>query len=120
MPPGPQPWFSPSRHQDRRPFLLMRNRILQAIRGWFAARDFLEVDCGALQISPGNETHLHGFATELIQPDGSRELRYLNTSPEFACKKLLAAGETRIFDIAKVYRNRERTLTHHPEFTMLE
>jgi lysyl-tRNA synthetase class 2 len=98
----------------------MRNRILQAIRGWFAARDFLEVDCGALQISPGNETHLHGFATELIQPDGSRELRYLNTSPEFACKKLLAAGETRIFDIAKVYRNRERTLTHHPEFTMLE
>lgn len=98
----------------------MRNRILQAVRGWFAARDFVEVECGALQVSPGNETHLHGFATELIQPDGSREIRYLHTSPEFACKKLLAAGETRIFDIAKVYRNRERTLTHHPEFTMLE
>ncbi len=120
MPTGPLPWFSPSRHQDRRPLLLMRNRILQAVRGWFVARDFVEVECGALQVSPGNETHLHGFATELIQPDGSRELRYLHTSPEFACKKLLAAGETRIFDIAKVYRNRERTLTHHPEFTMLE
>jgi lysyl-tRNA synthetase class 2 len=113
-------WFSPERHVDRRPFLLMRNRILAAIRNWFAARDFIEVDCGALQISPGNETHLHGFATVLIQPDGTSERRYLHTSPEFACKKLLAAGETRIFDIAKVYRNRERTLTHSPEFTMLE
>jgi lysyl-tRNA synthetase class 2 len=91
-----------------------------AIRGWFAAREFVEVDCGALQLSPGNEAHLHGFATELIQPDGSHERRYLHTSPEFACKKLLAAGETRIFDIAHVYRNRERTLTHSPEFTMLE
>lgn len=56
----------------------------------------------------------------MIQPDGSRERRYLHTSPEFACKKLLAAGETRIFDLARVYRNRERTLTHLPEFTMLE
>jgi elongation factor P--(R)-beta-lysine ligase len=113
-------WFSPSRHQDRRPFLLARNRILAAIRAWFAARDFIEVDCAVLQISPGNEAHLHGFATDLIQPDGSHERRYLHTSPEFACKKLLAAGETRIFDIARVYRNRERTLTHSPEFTMLE
>jgi elongation factor P--(R)-beta-lysine ligase len=114
------PWFSPDRHRDRRPFLLVRNRITAAIRGWYAARGFVEVECGALQVSPGNEAHLHGFATELIQPDGSRELRYLHTSPEFACKKLLAAGETRIFDIARVYRNRERTLTHSPEFTMLE
>jgi lysyl-tRNA synthetase class 2 len=116
----PSPWFSPHRPQDRRPFLLARNRVVAAIRAWFAARDFVEVECGALQVSPGNETHLHGFATELIQPDGSRETRYLHTSPEFACKKLLAAGETRIFDIARVYRNRERTLTHAPEFTMLE
>jgi elongation factor P--(R)-beta-lysine ligase len=44
----------------------------------------------------------------------------LHTSPEFACKKLLAAGEERIFTFAKVFRNRERTGTHHPEFTMLE
>jgi lysyl-tRNA synthetase class 2 len=113
-------WFDPGRHADRRPFLMARNRIFSAIRAWFAARGFVEVDCGALQLSPGNETHLHGFATDLIQPDGSHERRYLHTSPEFACKKLLAAGETRIFDIAKVYRNRERTLTHAPEFTMLE
>jgi lysyl-tRNA synthetase class 2 len=113
-------WFSPSRHRDRRPFLLGRNRIVAAIREWFGQRDFVEVECAALQVSPGNEAHLHGFATELVQPDGTRELRYLHTSPEFACKKLLAAGETRIFDMARVYRNRERTLTHSPEFTMLE
>ncbi|MCB1435137.1 MAG: hypothetical protein KDK75_22135, partial [Alphaproteobacteria bacterium] len=113
-------WFDPGRHADRRPFLLARNRIFAAIRGWFAARGFIEVDCGALQVSPGNETHLHAFATDMVLPDGSRQPRYLHTSPEFACKKLLAAGETRIFDIAKVYRNRERTLTHAPEFTMLE
>ncbi len=113
-------WFSPGRHADRRPFLLARNRIIAAIRSWFDARGFTEVDCGALQVSPGNEAHLHGFATDLIEPDGTSERRYLHTSPEFACKKLLAAGETRIFDIARVYRNRERTLTHSPEFTMLE
>jgi lysyl-tRNA synthetase class 2 len=120
VPPSETPWFDPGRHADRRPFLLARNRIVAAIRQWFAARDFIEVDCGALQVSPGNETHLHGFATELIQPDGTAERRYLHTSPEFACKKLLAAGEIRIFDLARVYRNRERTLTHAPEFTMLE
>jgi lysyl-tRNA synthetase class 2 len=113
-------WFSPGRHADRRPFLLARNRVLAAMRAWFADRDFIEVDCGALQVSPGNEAHLHGFATDLIQPDGSSERRYLHTSPEFACKKLLAAGETRIFNLGHVYRNRERTLTHSPEFTMLE
>ena len=113
-------WFDPGRHADRRPFLLARNRIIAAMRVWFGARGFIEVDCGALQVSPGNETHLHGFATDLIQPDGTTDRRYLHTSPEFACKKLLAAGETRIFDFARVYRNRERTLTHSPEFTMLE
>src|SRR5690349_41291 len=48
-------WFSPGRHADRRPFLIARNRIIAAMRGWFEARDFIEVDCGALQISPGNE-----------------------------------------------------------------
>ncbi|MCA3573255.1 MAG: EF-P lysine aminoacylase GenX [Aestuariivirga sp.] len=120
MPPAPSPWFSPDRHADRRPFLLARNRIVAGIRAWFTEREFLEVDCAALAISPGNEAHLHAFATELIQPDGSTERRYLHTSPEFAAKKLLAAGETRIFTLGHVWRNRERTPTHAPEFTMLE
>ncbi|MDB5459321.1 MAG: Lysine--tRNA ligase [Caulobacteraceae bacterium] len=99
---------------------MARGRIRSAVRGWFEARDFVEVEAAALQVSPGNEAHLHGFATEAIGPDGTRAPLYLHTSPELACKKLLAAGETRIFDMAKVWRNRERGPLHHPEFTMLE
>ena len=78
------------------------------------------MEAAALQVSPGNEAHLHAFATEAIGPDGARSPLYLHTSPEFACKKLLAAGETRIFDFARVWRNRERGALHHPEFTLLE
>ena len=70
------------------------------MRAWFADQGFLEVDTAALQVSPGNETHLHGFGTELIGPDTERHGLYLRTSPEFAAKKLLAAGETRIVDFA--------------------
>jgi lysyl-tRNA synthetase class 2 len=99
---------------------MSRGRILAAIRSWFAAEGFVEVDCGALQVSPGSETHLHAFETALIDPDGAREARYLHTSPEFACKKLLAAGETHIFSMVHCFRNRERTALHAPEFTMLE
>jgi lysyl-tRNA synthetase class 2 len=93
---------------------------MAALRTWFAQQDFVEVETGALQVSPGNETHLHAFATTLRAPDGSERELYLRTSPEFACKKLLAAGERRIFDFARVFRNRERGALHHPEFTMLE
>jgi lysyl-tRNA synthetase class 2 len=78
------------------------------------------VETAILQRSGGNEAHLHAFATELGAPDRSRMALYLHTSPEFACKKLLAAGERRIFEFARVFRNRERGALHHPEFTMLE
>jgi lysyl-tRNA synthetase class 2 len=108
------------RHRDRRPFLLARNRIVAALRTWFAGRGFTETEAAILQVSPGNETHLHGFLTELIGPDGARAPRYLHTSPEFALKKLLAAGEERIVDFARVFRNRERGPLHAPEFTMVE
>jgi lysyl-tRNA synthetase class 2 len=115
-----QPFWRPGAHAARRPYLLARGRISAAVRAWFAARDFTEVETAALQVSPGNETHLHAFATGLIDSGGDRHSLYLRTSPEFACKKLLAAGETRIFDFARVFRNRERGDLHHPEFTMLE
>src|SRR5271169_2054937 len=114
------PFWLPGRHAARRPYLLARGQITAALRTWFTARDFLEVETATLQVSPGNETHLHAFAAELIGPDTERRPLYLRTSPEFACKKLLAAGETRIFDFARVFRNRERGALHHPEFTLLE
>ncbi len=113
-------WWHPSRHADRRPALLARNRLQAEIRAWLAARDFLEVDPSALQVSPGNEAHLHAFACEAIGNDGQGRRLYLHTSPEFAMKKLLAAGERRIFSFAHVWRNRERGPRHSPEFTMLE
>src|SRR5690348_3325409 len=114
------PWWSADVHADRRPFLHARTRIKATLRGFFAARDFVEIEAGILQASPGNEAHLHAFATELQVPPGERRRLYLHTSPEFACKKLLAAGERRIFDFAHAFRNRERGALHHPEFTMLE
>jgi len=118
--PKSPPFWSAGAYAARRPYLLARGRIAAALRVWFAKRDFVEVETAALQVSPGNETHLHAFATDLIGPDGKRRPLYLHTSPEFACKKLLAAGETRVVDFARVFRNRERGALHHPEFTMLE
>ncbi|MBV9235798.1 MAG: EF-P lysine aminoacylase GenX [Xanthobacteraceae bacterium] len=114
------PWWSPEIYADRRPLLRARGQIQAALRGWFAARDFTEVETGVLQTSPGNEAHLHAFATDALSPAGERTARYLRTSPEFACKKLLAAGERRIFEFARVFRNREQGVLHQPEFTMLE
>src|ERR1700741_5525494 len=114
------PWWSPARHVDRKPFLLARREILRAVRGFFDEQGFAEVETGILQVSPGNETHLHAPRTELHRADGTRLTRYLRTSPEFAAKKLLAAGESRIFEFARVFRDRERGHLHLPEFTMLE
>jgi lysyl-tRNA synthetase class 2 len=114
------PWWSPARHADVRPFLAARGAITKAVRAWFDEQDFVEVETGVLQVSPGNETHLHAPRAELTGADGARTTRYLRTSPEFACKKLLAAGEQRIFEFARVFRDRERGDLHLPEFTMLE
>ena len=112
-------FWSTDIHAGRRPFLIARNEISRAVRDLFAVLEFVEVETATLQISPGNETHIHAMRTELISPTG-RDRRYLRTSPEFACKKLLAAGERRIFEFARCFRNRESGVVHHPEFTMLE
>jgi lysyl-tRNA synthetase class 2 len=117
---NPSPWWDKDRHADRRPALAARGRIKAAARAWFEADGFTEVECGALVVSPGNEAHLHAFRTEAVTTGGAARALYLHTSPEFAAKRLLAAGETRIFDFARVFRNRERGALHAPEFTMLE
>ncbi len=117
---APSPWWDPHVYADRRPFLQARGRIVAALRDWFRGQGFAEVETPILQVSPGNETHLHALSAEVEAPDQTRTRRYLHTSPEFTCKKLLAAGETKIVTFARAFRNRERGPLHHPEFTMLE
>lgn len=114
------PWWDQARHADRKPFLNARSAVTKALRAWFDAQGFVEVETGVLQVSPGNETHLHALRAPLTTPAGDQVTRYLRTSPEFACKKLLAAGEQRIVEFARVFRDRERGVLHMPEFTMLE
>lgn len=115
-----QPFWAKARYAERRDWLLTRARVLTSVRRWFCARRFIEVQPAALQASPGNEAHLHGFKTALISPDGSPHDAYLHTSPEFAMKKLLTAGERQIFSLSSVFRNCQRTALHEPEFAMLE
>ena len=118
---SPAPWWRPDRFAARRAALAARSRVLDATRGYFRSQGFTEVETPALQVSPGLEPHLAAFRTELRAPgEPAGRPFYLHTSPEFAMKKLLAAGMDRIFQLARVYRNEERSATHHPEFTMLE
>ena len=108
------PFWNPLRHAAKRQGLLIRAKLKSAIRAHLEADRFLEVETGIIQVSPGNETHLHGFSTEWIAPGENRITGYLHTSPEFAAKKLLAAGEKKIFDMDRVYRNREAGPLHAP------
>lgn len=105
------PYWSRDRHADRRPFLAARAAILRAVRAWFEDQGFTEADVGALAVAPGAEVHVRGVAADE---------RYLHASPEFAMKKLLAAGEEKIFFLGKCYRGGETGPLHAPEFTMLE
>src|SRR5262249_28056432 len=73
-----------------------------------------------LVASPGNEAHLHALRAELANAEGEPRSLYLHTSPEFAMKKLLAAGETKIYELARVFRARESGPLNVIEFTMLE
>ncbi|MET4700487.1 lysyl-tRNA synthetase class 2 [Constrictibacter sp. MBR-5] len=115
------PWWHPDGFAARRPRLEARAAMLAAIRDGFRQDGFLEVETPALQVSPGLEPHLRAFRTAIEDPfGGAPRTLHLHTSPEFAMKKLLVAGVPRLFQFARVFRNGERSATHHPEFTMLE
>jgi elongation factor P--(R)-beta-lysine ligase len=114
------PFWHRETHARRRPALLIRSKLKSALRDWFAAHDILEVETGLVQVSPGNETHLHAFCAQWLDMAGDERQGYLHTSPEFAMKKLLAAGERRIYQFAPVFRAREASALHSPEFVMLE
>jgi len=116
----PQPSWHPDSLAARLPFLRRRARLAAAVRAFFDARGYLEVETPYAVTAPGEEVHLSAFATERIAPDGERTRLWLHTSPEFAMKKLLVGGAGRIFQLARVWRNGEGSDLHAAEFTMLE
>lgn len=100
---------------------LLRSRVIRAIRAFFAARQFEEVETPLLVASPGMEPYLDVFETRLTTARGAAHRAFLTTSPEYAMKKLLVAGLSQIFQICKAFRNGEEiSRGHNPEFTILE
>lgn len=97
--------------------LKTRARLLQQTRSFFYARNVLEVETPILTTSGSTETHLDHFAVSNESGDKNYQL---NTSPELAMKRLLAAGCGDIFQLSKVFRAGETGRQHQPEFTMLE
>jgi lysyl-tRNA synthetase class 2 len=101
--------------------LKIRARALQAIRGFFADREYLEVDTPMLAPTLIPESHLEVFRTEFEHPDHHRRELYLTPSPEVWIKRLLADGAGSLFQLGKSFRNGESVgRLHEPEFTMLE
>jgi lysyl-tRNA synthetase class 2 len=112
--------WRPDKLSRRLPHLQARARLQADLRLWFAREGFVEVETPILQVAPGAEVHLTGFATDWELPDGEERERWLHSSPELAMKKLLAGGIPKLFQFARVFRNAEGSALHHPEFTMLE
>ncbi len=108
----PTPDTELARLERRRKHLVGRARAMTALRGFFAARDFIEVETPLLVRSPGLEIHLEAV------PAGDGE--WLITSPEYQMKRLLAGGLERIYQVCKCFRGREEGQHHSTEFTMLE
>jgi lysyl-tRNA synthetase class 2 len=94
-----------------------RARIRTAVRRFFDARGFLEVETPAMVVSPGLDLHLDAF--EVVQREG-RGPRWLSTSPEYQMKRLLAEGYTHIYQLAPCFRQGENGAHHNAQFTMLE
>ena len=101
--------------------LRRRANIIDSIRSFFKSRDVLEVETPAMSQATVTDQHLSSFATKFVGPGFGNGIElYLQTSPEYAMKRLLAAGSGCIFQIAKAFRNEEAGRFHNPEFTMLE
>ena len=127
--PGSSPMNRDGSTQDRRypgildsdwPIYETRALLLEFIRSFFSQHCFLETDVPALTPYPTLDTHIRSLHTVLSDEAGRQKTFFLHTSPEHAMKKLLAAGADRVYFLGKVFRDRELTRLHNPEFTMLE
>ena len=114
-------WWHPHEFESQKPYLEARMRLIRAIRGYFDENGFWEVETPILQVSPVMDTHIHAFKTDILGVDLKKERElYLHTSPEFAMKKLMVAGVSKLYQICHVFRNGEGSRLHSPEFTMIE
>ena len=102
------------------PFLVRRGALTKATRGFFEGRGYTEVETPCAVEAPGEEVHLRALRTEVVDAEGRRRTLWLQTSPEFGMKKLLAGGAGPIFQLARVWRDGEGGARHQAEFTMLE
>lgn len=107
--------------KDIKEIIVERQKIMETIRSFFAARGYLEVDVPLLVRSPGTEPNLQPFTTCLQNEHQTTFPATLITSPEYSMKKLLGKGLEAIFSVPHVFRNEEAfDVSHNPEFTLLE
>lgn len=99
----------------------LRSQVVKAVRTFFDGEGFLEVQTPRLVGLPGQEPYLEPFWTEVIEANGAKHAAALITSPEYAMKRLLAAGMDKIYDLGPCFRNHEPwDGSHDPEFLMIE
>ncbi len=110
-------YWAPSASLDN---IKIRAHLLQTVRAFFAQRDVLEVDTPILGRATTTDPNINSLHSAVQLNDAERQKMYLHTSPEFAMKRLLAAGAGAIYQICKVFRDEEMGRYHNPEFTMLE
>ena len=114
-------WWHPEQFNQKKANLLVRMAIIRAVRAYFDAQNFLEVETPILQTCPVMDPHIHAFKTEQKGLDLQvKSTPYLQTSPEFAMKKLMVAGIDKLYQICHVFRNAEDSSRHSAEFTMIE
>ncbi|MCH2056036.1 MAG: elongation factor P--(R)-beta-lysine ligase [Thalassotalea sp.] len=97
-----------------------KSKVLASIRNFFASRDVVEVETPLLCHGTVTDVHLEAIKAKYLSSENGEETLYLQTSPEFAMKRLLASGYQSIYQLCKAFRDEPQGRFHNPEFTMLE